>query len=65
MQPSAEEIIAPSHSDIAIEELSIEHLAEIQEEVPRSKPDAAVKGSTDGLVIHDEGLSGSRNQKYC
>ena len=50
VQPSAEEIIAPFHSDIiAIEELSIEDLAEIQEEVPRSKPDAAVKGSTDGL----------------
>ena len=56
VQPSAEEIIAPSHFDIAIEKLSIEDLAEIQEEVPRSKPDAAVKGSTDSLEIHDEAL---------
>ena len=36
--------------------MSIEGLAEIQEEVPRSKPDAVVKGSTDGPEIHDEAL---------
>ena len=36
--------------------LSKEDLAEIQEEVPRSEPDAAVKGSTEGLEIHDEAL---------
>ena len=53
--PRAEAIIAPSHSEIAIEVLSEEGL-EIQEEVPRSEPDAAVKGSTEGLEIHDEAL---------
>ena len=42
VQPSVEAIIAPSHSDIAIEVLSKEDLVEIQEEVPQSEPDAAV-----------------------
>ena len=55
MQPSVEAIIAPSHCDIAIEVFSKEDL-EIQEEVPRSEPDAAVKGSNYGLEIHDEAL---------
>ena len=29
---------------------------EIQKEVPQSKPDAAVKESTEGLEIHDDAL---------
>ena len=45
--PSAEAMTAPSDSEIAIEEG-----LEIQEEVPRSEPDAAVKGPTE---IHARG----------
>ena len=52
--PSAEVMIAPSDYEIASEGLS-EGL-EIQEEVPQSKPDAAVKGSTESLEIHVEAL---------
>ena len=47
-------MIAPSDYEIAIEGLS-EGL-EIQEEVPQSKPDAAVKGSTESLEIHFEAI---------
>ena len=51
---SAEAMIATSDYDIAIEGLS-EGL-EIQEEVPQSKPDPAVKGSTESLEIHVEAI---------
>ena len=61
MEPHAEAIIAPSHSHFVIEELSEKDLA-IQEEVPRSEPDAAVKGSTEGLEIHDEALEAAETK---